>query len=53
MTVGATFQADSNRDVRLTIYALADTESARRIETLAARPARATHASRRHIEARP
>jgi transcriptional regulator with XRE-family HTH domain len=49
----ATFQADSDRDVRLTIYTPADVESARRIEGLAAKRGPAAHAPRRQVEARP
>jgi transcriptional regulator with XRE-family HTH domain len=49
----STFQADSDRDVRLTIYTPADAESARRIATLGTRTPRTTPAARRQIEARP
>ncbi|HEV8390195.1 MAG TPA: helix-turn-helix transcriptional regulator [Dongiaceae bacterium] len=49
----STFQADSDRDVRLTIYTPGDAESARRIVTLTERPLRAVPATRRQIEARP
>jgi transcriptional regulator with XRE-family HTH domain len=49
----ATFQADSDRDVRLTIYTPADAQSAQRIAMLAERPSRTGPAARRQIEARP
>ncbi len=49
----STFQADSDRDVRLTIYTPANADSARRVEGLAKQPARTTRAPRTQIEARP
>lgn len=47
----ATFQADSDRDVRLTIYTPANEQSARRIALLAAPPPRKARSARRPAEA--
>jgi transcriptional regulator with XRE-family HTH domain len=49
----STFQADSDRDVRLTIYTPANADSARSIERLVKHPTRAARAPRSQIEARP
>ena len=48
----ATFQADSDREVRLTIYTPTTAESARKLATLATRPARGSRTVRSSIEVR-